>query len=108
MTFVILRTANTVAGWYREGGQWKPQWIVEQITEQLVRKLKSRRLNRCFNIEALASCGSFALSNARSLYFNLDRYIDSTEIPIYGHQKQNAYNGHLYYLPAIAHRCCSI
>ena len=30
MTFVILRAANTVAGWYREGGKWKPKWIVEK------------------------------------------------------------------------------
>jgi TetR/AcrR family transcriptional regulator, cholesterol catabolism regulator len=40
MTFVILRAANTVAGWYREAGKWKPQWIVEQVTEQLVRSVK--------------------------------------------------------------------
>lgn len=41
MMFVILRAANTVAGWYREGGKWKPQWIVEQVTEQLVRSVKA-------------------------------------------------------------------
>jgi AcrR family transcriptional regulator len=40
MTFVILRAAFTVANWYREGGQWKPQWIVEQVTEQLVRSVR--------------------------------------------------------------------
>jgi len=39
MTFVILRAAFTVANWYREGGKWKPQWIVEQVTEQLVRSV---------------------------------------------------------------------
>jgi AcrR family transcriptional regulator len=39
MTFVILRAAFTVADWYREGGKWKPQWIVEQVTEQLVRSV---------------------------------------------------------------------
>ena len=39
MTFVILRAAFTVATWYREGGKWKPQWIVEQVTEQLVRSV---------------------------------------------------------------------
>lgn len=39
MTFVILRGALTVANWYREGGKWKPQWIVEQVTEQLVRSV---------------------------------------------------------------------
>jgi TetR/AcrR family transcriptional regulator, cholesterol catabolism regulator len=39
MTFVILRVAFTVADWYREGGKWKPRWIVEQVTEQLVRSV---------------------------------------------------------------------
>lgn len=39
MTFVILRAAFTVAQWYREGGKWKPQWIVEQVTDQLVRSV---------------------------------------------------------------------
>jgi AcrR family transcriptional regulator len=39
MTFVILRAALTVANWYREDGKWKPQWIVEQVTEQLVRSV---------------------------------------------------------------------
>ena len=51
MTFVILRAAFTVADWYREGGKWKPQWIVEQVTEQLVRSVRqtgthSTSLNR--------------------------------------------------------------
>jgi AcrR family transcriptional regulator len=40
MTFVILRSAFTVADWYREGGKWKPQWIVEQVTEQMVRSVR--------------------------------------------------------------------
>lgn len=40
MTFVILRAAFTVANWYREGGKWKPQWIVEQVTEQLIRSVR--------------------------------------------------------------------
>jgi AcrR family transcriptional regulator len=40
MTFVILRAAVTVANWYRAGGKWKPQWIVEQVTEQLVRSVR--------------------------------------------------------------------
>ena len=40
MTFVILRAAFTVANWYREGGKWKPKWIVEQVTEQLVRSVR--------------------------------------------------------------------
>jgi AcrR family transcriptional regulator len=40
MTFVILRAAFTVATWYRAGGKWKPQWIVEQVTEQLVRSVR--------------------------------------------------------------------
>lgn len=40
MTFVILRAAFTVANWYREGGKWKPQWIVEQVTEQLLRSVR--------------------------------------------------------------------
>ena len=40
MSFVILRAAFTVATWYREGGKWKPQWIVEQVTEQLVRSVR--------------------------------------------------------------------
>ncbi len=41
MTFVILRAAFTVATWYRAGGKWKPQWIVDQVTEQLVRSVKA-------------------------------------------------------------------
>ena len=41
-TFVILRAAFTVATWYRESGKWKPQWIVEQVTEQLVRSVRQR------------------------------------------------------------------
>jgi len=41
MTFEILRAAFTVAQWYRAGGKWKPQWIVEQVTEQLVRSVKA-------------------------------------------------------------------
>jgi TetR/AcrR family transcriptional regulator, cholesterol catabolism regulator len=41
MTFVILRAAFTVANWYRAGGKWKPQWIVEQVTEQLVRSVRA-------------------------------------------------------------------
>jgi AcrR family transcriptional regulator len=40
MTFVILRAAFTVANWYREGGKWKPQWIVQQVTEQLIRSVR--------------------------------------------------------------------
>lgn len=40
MTFVILRAAFTVAGWYHEGGKWKPQWIIEQVTEQLLRSVR--------------------------------------------------------------------
>jgi TetR/AcrR family transcriptional regulator len=40
MTFVILRAAFSVATWYREGGKWKPQWIVEQVSEQLVRSVR--------------------------------------------------------------------
>ena len=40
MTFVILRAAFTVANWYREGGKWKPSWIVEQVTEQLLRSVR--------------------------------------------------------------------
>lgn len=40
MTFVILRAAFTVATWYRESGKWKPQWIVEQVTDQLVRSVR--------------------------------------------------------------------
>jgi AcrR family transcriptional regulator len=40
MTFVILRAAFTVANWYREGGKWKPRWIVEQVTDQLIRSVR--------------------------------------------------------------------
>jgi len=39
MTFVILRGAFTVANWYREGGKWKPQFIIEQVTDQLLRSV---------------------------------------------------------------------
>jgi AcrR family transcriptional regulator len=42
MTFVILRGAFTVANWYREGGKWKPEWIVDQVTEQLVRSIRTQ------------------------------------------------------------------
>jgi AcrR family transcriptional regulator len=41
MTFVILRAAFTVAQWYRAGGKWKPQWIIERVTDQLVRSVKA-------------------------------------------------------------------
>jgi TetR/AcrR family transcriptional regulator, cholesterol catabolism regulator len=40
MTFVILRAAFTVVNWYRAGGKWQPRWIVEQVTEQLVRSVR--------------------------------------------------------------------
>ncbi len=40
MTFVILRAAFTVANWYRESGKWKPEWIVAQVTDQLVRSVR--------------------------------------------------------------------
>ncbi|MFZ2060988.1 MAG: TetR/AcrR family transcriptional regulator, partial [Candidatus Binatus sp.] len=40
MTFVILRAAFTVANWYRAGGKWRPRWIVEQVTDQLVRSVR--------------------------------------------------------------------
>ena len=46
MTFVILRAAFTVANWYREGGKWKPQWIVEQVTEQLLRSVRQDYFRR--------------------------------------------------------------
>ena len=39
MTFVILRAAFTVANWYRAGGRWKPQFIIEQVTDQLMRSV---------------------------------------------------------------------
>lgn len=42
MTFVILRAAFTVANWYRAGGKWKPQWIVDQVTQQLLRSVLKR------------------------------------------------------------------
>jgi AcrR family transcriptional regulator len=42
MTFVILRAAFTVSNWYREGGKWKPQWIVKQVTEQLLRSVQQK------------------------------------------------------------------
>ena len=41
MTFVILRSATTVFTWYRAGGKWKPNWIVEKVTDQLVRSIKA-------------------------------------------------------------------
>jgi len=45
MSFVILRAAFTVATWYRAGGKWKPQLIIKQVAEQLVRSVRqpSRR-----------------------------------------------------------------
>ncbi|HEV2170005.1 MAG TPA: TetR/AcrR family transcriptional regulator [Candidatus Binatus sp.] len=46
VTFVILRAAFTVANWYREGGTWKPQWIIEQVTEQLVRSVRRSSTSR--------------------------------------------------------------
>jgi AcrR family transcriptional regulator len=43
MSFVILRAAFTIANWYRAGGKWKPQWIVDQVSDQLVRSVLARR-----------------------------------------------------------------
>jgi AcrR family transcriptional regulator len=40
--FIVLRASLTVSNWYREGGKWKPRWIVEQVTEQLLRSLRAR------------------------------------------------------------------
>jgi AcrR family transcriptional regulator len=40
MTFVILRAANTVTNWYREGGKWKLDWIANEVTEQLIRSVR--------------------------------------------------------------------
>src|SRR5215469_719904 len=42
VTFVLLRAALTVSNWYREGGKWKPSWIIERVTEQLVRSIRTR------------------------------------------------------------------
>jgi TetR/AcrR family transcriptional regulator, cholesterol catabolism regulator len=42
VTFVLLRAALTVSNWYREGGKWKPRWIIDQVTEQLVRSMRAR------------------------------------------------------------------
>ncbi|MFZ0658105.1 MAG: TetR/AcrR family transcriptional regulator [Candidatus Binataceae bacterium] len=39
MTFVILRAANTVTNWYREGGKWKLDWIADEVTQQLIRSV---------------------------------------------------------------------
>ncbi len=40
MTFVILRAANSVAVWFREGDKWQPEWITAQVTtDQLVRSI---------------------------------------------------------------------
>ena len=39
MTFVILRAAFTVANWYRAGGRWKPRFIIDQVTDQLLRSV---------------------------------------------------------------------
>ena len=39
-TFVLLRASFTVTDWYRAGGKWKPRWIIEQVTEQLVRSVR--------------------------------------------------------------------
>ena len=41
MMFVILRAANTVVRWCSGTGKWKPQWIVEQVTEQLIRGVQA-------------------------------------------------------------------
>ncbi|HXW85103.1 MAG TPA: TetR/AcrR family transcriptional regulator [Candidatus Binataceae bacterium] len=46
MSFVVLRGAFTVTDWYREGGKWKPQWIIEQVTEQLIRSVRNPRYPR--------------------------------------------------------------
>lgn len=42
MTLLILRAASTVFTWYRAGGQWKPRWIIDQVTEQLVGSVLQR------------------------------------------------------------------
>jgi AcrR family transcriptional regulator len=42
MTRLLVHTAaSSVHGWYREGGRWKPRWIVEQVTEMLLRSVKA-------------------------------------------------------------------
>ena len=39
ITFMMVSAANSVFGWYREGGRWKPQFIIDQVTEQLLRSV---------------------------------------------------------------------
>lgn len=44
-TFVILFGANSVISWYRAGGRWKPRFIIDQVTDQLLRSvLRSDRV----------------------------------------------------------------
>jgi hypothetical protein len=40
--FIVLRASLTVSNWYRPGGKWKPRWIIAQVTEQLLRSLRTR------------------------------------------------------------------
>jgi AcrR family transcriptional regulator len=44
--FIVLRAALTVSNWYREGGKWKPRWIIERVTEQLLRSIRADRAVR--------------------------------------------------------------
>ncbi len=53
MTFVILRAAFTVVTWYRAGGKWKPQWIVKQVAEQLVRSVRQPGIQKTHQTRAL-------------------------------------------------------
>ena len=42
MTFTLLRAAVGAAVWYRPGGPWKPDWIVAEVADQLMRSVLAR------------------------------------------------------------------
>ncbi|GAB4332665.1 MAG: TetR/AcrR family transcriptional regulator [Dehalococcoidia bacterium] len=42
MMFTLIRAALGTAIWYRPHGQWEPDWIIEQVTAQLMRSVLAR------------------------------------------------------------------
>lgn len=42
MAFTLIRAALGVAIWYRPAGAWQPAWIIERVTNQLMRSVLAR------------------------------------------------------------------
>lgn len=43
MAFILMRSAQDVSIFYRPGREWTPQFVTEQVTEQLMRSVLSHR-----------------------------------------------------------------